>query len=86
MAPREWAAALRRVIQVPTELSPGETQEAPKKGTLLVLVLLCSMGWGSTHVFQPKNVGSTQELGFTLVEWTLTSKVLSKFPYSPMQN
>ena len=27
----------------------------------------------------------TQELGFTLVEWTLTSKVLSKFPYPPMQ-
>ena len=50
-----------------------------------MLVLLCSMGWGSTHVFQPKNVGSTQELGFTLVEWTLTSKVLSKFPYPPIQ-
>ena len=53
--------------------------------TLFVLVLLCSIGWGLTHVFQPKNVGSTQELGFTLVEWTLTNKVLSKFPYPSLQ-
>ena len=63
----------------------GSECEAPKKGILFVLVLLCSMGWDSTHVFQSKNVGSTQELGFTLVEWTLTSKVLSKISYSPMQ-
>ena len=34
---------------------------------------------------QPKNVGSTQELGFILVEWTLTSKVLLKFSYLSMQ-
>ena len=27
----------------------------------------------------------SQELGFTLVEWTLTSKVLSKFSYPPIQ-
>ena len=43
------------------------------------------MGWGSIHVFKPKNVGSIEELVFSLVEWTLTSVVLSKFPYPPMQ-
>ena len=63
----------------------GSESEATKKGTLFVLVLFCSMDWGSIHVFQSKNVGSTQELGFTLVEWTLTSKVLSNFPYPSMQ-
>ena len=52
-----------------------------RKGHFLCLL----HGLGSTHVFQPKNVGSTQELGFTLVDWTLTSKVLSKFSYPPMQ-
>ena len=50
-----------------------------------MLVLVCSMGWDSTHVFQPNNVDSIQELGFTLIEWTLTSKVFSKFPYPSMQ-
>ena len=51
------------VIQVPhrTKSWPNSGSEtgATKKGTLFVLVLLCSMGWGSIHVFQPENVGST---------------------------
>ena len=50
-------------IQVPHRtkscLNSGSETEATKKGTLLVFVLLCSMGWGSTHVFQPKNVDLT---------------------------
>ena len=37
----------------------GSEIRATKRGTLLVLVLLCSMGWGSTHVFQPKIIDST---------------------------
>ena len=77
------------IIHVPHQTkswpNSASKSQATKKGTLFVLVLLCSMGWSSTHVFQPKNVGSTQELGFTLVEWTLIGTILSKFPYPPMQ-
>ena len=37
----------------------GSKSEATKKGIHFVLVLLCCMGRGSIHVFQPKNIGST---------------------------
>ena len=50
------------IIQVPhqTKSCPNSGSETgvTKKGTFFVLVLY-SMGWGSTHVFQPKNVDST---------------------------
>ena len=35
----------------------GSETRATTRGTFFVLLLLCSMGWSSTHVFQPKSFG-----------------------------
>ena len=73
-----WCAKFFKetLIQVShrTKSCPNSSSEieATKKETLFVLVLLCSMDWGSTHVFQPKNIDSTY------VQWYLTYKVLFK--------
>jgi hypothetical protein len=40
-----------------SSLNPGSEGPSRKYGPLFAFVLLCSMGWGSTNVFQPENIG-----------------------------
>jgi hypothetical protein len=43
--------------QTKSSLNPGSEAISRKQGAFFGVVLLCSMGWGSTNVFQPKNIG-----------------------------
>ena len=52
------ALSLARHLYKSCPNSCSETIVVTKKGILFVLILLFSMDWNSTHVFQPKDVGS----------------------------